>query len=76
MADGTAAPLVRTGGVDLDEKFRPKFEDDLTHSLYCGSIAFLLHKLPFVQGITSARDIGEIVSQAILEDRPRFQLSA
>jgi len=76
MADGTAAPLVRTGGVDLDEKFRPKFEDDLTHRLYCGSIAFLLHKLPFVQGITSARDIGEIVSQAILEDRPRFQLSA
>jgi hypothetical protein len=43
------------------------FEDNLSNNLYCGSIAFLLHKLPFVQGITSARDIGEVISKAILK---------
>lgn len=68
--------LVRTGGVDLDEKFRPIFHDNLTNTLYCGSIAFLLHKLPFVQGITSARDIGEIVSKAILETVEAPKLTA
>lgn len=67
---------VRTGGVDLDDKFRPIFQDNLTNRLYCGSIAFLLHKLPFVQGITSARDIGVIVSQAILETNAKLELSA
>lgn len=66
---GEDAPrVVRTGGVDLDEKFRPVFEEDLTNRLYCGSISFLLHKLPFVQGITSARDIGAVISRAIAED--------
>ncbi len=68
--------LVRTGGVDLDDKFRPIFQDNLTNKLYCGSIAFLLHKLPFVQGITSARDIGYTVSQAILETTEAPALSA
>jgi len=49
--------------------------------LYCAAIAFLLHKEPFVQGITSARDIGETVGRAILSDiadekTPLFQISA
>lgn len=65
--DGDDEAVVRTGGIDLDDQFRPVFEDDLSNNLYCGSIAFLLHKLPFVQGITSARDIGETISKAILE---------
>lgn len=75
LVDGEGS-LVRTGGVDLDEKFRPIFQDNLTNRLYCGSIAFLLHKLPFVQGITSARDIGSVVSKAILETNAQLQLSA
>lgn len=68
--------VVRTGGVDLDNTFRPIFHDNLTNQLYCGSIAFLLHKLPFVQGITSARDIGYVVSKAILEATAKPELSA
>jgi uncharacterized NAD(P)/FAD-binding protein YdhS len=60
--------LVRTGGVDLDAAFRPKFEGNFCNQLYCAAISFLLHKLPFVQGITSAHEIGEIVSKAILDD--------
>lgn len=66
--DGSDHGIVRTGGIDLDHKFRPVFEDDLSDRLYCGSISFLLHKLPFVQGITSARDIGEVIAQAIVEE--------
>ena len=60
--------FARTGGVDLDAAFRPKFTHNLCNQLYCAAISFLLHKLPFVQGITSSRDIGEVVSRAILED--------
>jgi uncharacterized NAD(P)/FAD-binding protein YdhS len=64
----TEEAFIRSGGVDLDAAFRPKFEDNLCNQLYCAAISFLLHKLPFVQGITSAHEIGEIVSSAILED--------
>lgn len=71
----------RTGGIDLDDAFRPKFETNLTNRLYCAAISFLLHKLPFVQGITSAHDIGRTVSAAILDDIEQeragsFQMSA
>lgn len=74
-ADGEA-DIIRTGGVDLDDCFRPVFEHNLSRNLYCGSISFLLHKLPFVQGITSARDIGAVISAAILEAEQPFSLSA
>jgi hypothetical protein len=56
-----------TGGIDLDEAFRPIFEENLCNRLYCAAISFLLHKMPFVQGITSSHQIGGIVSKAILE---------
>ncbi|OJF98192.1 FAD/NAD(P)-binding protein [Pararhizobium antarcticum] len=76
-----AESTVRTGGIDLDHAFRPKFEDNLCNHLYCAAISFLLHKLPFVQGITSAHDIGNVVSAAILSNieqahAGRFQMSA
>lgn len=60
--------VVATGGIDLDDKFRPKFEQPLCRNLYCVSIPFLLHKLPFVQGITSAEELGTLVGSAILDD--------
>jgi uncharacterized NAD(P)/FAD-binding protein YdhS len=60
--------FTRTGGVDLDAAFRPKFEGNLCNQLYCAAISFLLHKLPFVQGITGAREIGDIISKAVLRD--------
>jgi uncharacterized NAD(P)/FAD-binding protein YdhS len=64
----TQEAFTRTGGIDLDAAFRPKFEYNLCNRLYCAAISFLLHKLPFVQGITSAHEIGDIVSRAILSD--------
>jgi uncharacterized NAD(P)/FAD-binding protein YdhS len=64
--DDTAT--VATGGIDLDSQFRPKFEKPVTNNLYCVSIPFLLHKLPFVQGIRSAEELGSLVAKAILDD--------
>ncbi|MDG7109364.1 hypothetical protein OVN26_10625, partial [Streptococcus pneumoniae] len=60
--------MVRTGGIDVDEFYRPRLGLMSEGRLYCAAIAFLLHKEPFVQGITSARDIGETVGRAILKD--------
>jgi uncharacterized NAD(P)/FAD-binding protein YdhS len=60
--------IVRTGGIDVDAHYRPKIEGPLSNRLYCAAIAFLLHKEPFVQGITSACEIGETVAEAILSD--------
>ncbi|MGN7292026.1 FAD/NAD(P)-binding protein [Rhizobium sp. SAFR-030] len=72
---------VRTGGIDIDDSFRPLVPAHLTNHLYCAAISFLLHKHPFVQGITSAHEIGETVAEAILADVDRveqglFQISA
>jgi uncharacterized NAD(P)/FAD-binding protein YdhS len=68
LADDDGESTTRTGGIDLDAAFRPNFEKNLSNRLYCAAISFLLHKLPFVQGITSAHEIGDIVAAAILED--------
>ncbi|MCV3764738.1 FAD/NAD(P)-binding protein [Rhizobium sp. TRM95796] len=76
LSKGDDGAIRRTGGVDLDGAFRPIFERPLTNRLYCGSIAFLLHKLPFVQGITSARDIGQVISAAIIEEVDKGELVA
>lgn len=57
-----------TGGIEVDEHFRPIVDRNVCTNLYCISIPFLLHKLPFVQGITSARDMAEIAAAAIVSD--------
>ncbi|MET0747074.1 MAG: FAD/NAD(P)-binding protein [Rhizobium sp.] len=68
IANDDGESTTRTGGIDLDAAFRPKFEQNLSNRLYCAAISFLLHKLPFVQGITSAHEIGETVASAILAE--------
>jgi len=57
-----------TGGLELDAQFRPVVTAPLCRNLYCAAIPFLLHKMPFVQGITSAKEIGDIVSRTIKGD--------
>ena len=57
----------RTGGIEIDKNFRPRVEAGLSNNLYCVSVPFLLHKMPFIQGITSAHQMGEKVSAAIIE---------
>jgi hypothetical protein len=66
--EGSPDVTVETGGIELDDAFRPIFQHNLSNKLYCAAISFLLHKLPFVQGITSAEEIGGIVSKAIVDD--------
>lgn len=68
ISESEEESFARTGGVDLDSAFRPRFTHNLCNQLYCAAISFLLHKLPFVQGITSAHEIGEVVSRAILAE--------
>ncbi|NTJ44211.1 hypothetical protein G6L28_16550 [Agrobacterium larrymoorei] len=57
----------RLGGVDVDDVYRIRAYGTPT-SLYCAAIPYLLHKDPFIQGITSAAEIGETVAQAIIKD--------
>jgi uncharacterized NAD(P)/FAD-binding protein YdhS len=67
LSSNTEEIFTRTGGIDLDAALRLKFEDNLCNQLYCAAISFLLHKMPFVQGITSAHELGRAVSKAIIE---------
>jgi uncharacterized NAD(P)/FAD-binding protein YdhS len=67
ITDANVVPMIRTGGIDIDDLYRPNTTTPLCNNLYCAAISFLLHKHPFVQGITSAWEIGETVSGAILD---------
>lgn len=58
----------RSGGIDVDECYRAKSISAGSNRIYCAAIPFLLHKHPFVQGITSAAEIGEVVAHAIIND--------
>jgi uncharacterized NAD(P)/FAD-binding protein YdhS len=68
ICDDASGKIRRTGGIDVDESYRPLKTAPLTNQLYCVAIPFLLHKHPFVQGITSAAELGETAAKAILED--------
>ncbi|MNL54466.1 hypothetical protein D3C87_1778000 [compost metagenome] len=39
--------------------------------LYIPAVSYLLHKRPFVQGITSAAELGKIVAESIIADVTR-----
>lgn len=54
-----------TGGIALDEAFRPLLLQPLCNRLYCLSLPFLLAQFPFVQGITSSAELGAVVAEAI-----------
>lgn len=68
FADPLDAIYLRTGGIDVDECYRPRITGLLSNRLYCVAIPFLLHKHPFMQGITSAADLGEVAAKAIIAD--------
>lgn len=63
----------RSGGIDVDESYRAQSVHGVPGRIYCAAIPFLLHKHPFVQGITSAAEIGEVVAHAIINDVMRSQ---
>lgn len=68
---GLAKSMKRTGGIDVDDQFRVRVKADVCRELYCVSIPFLLHKLPFVQGIASAHEIGTLVARSVVAEADR-----
>jgi uncharacterized NAD(P)/FAD-binding protein YdhS len=61
--------LRRTGGIDVDEQCRPLIAGiKPVRRLYIPAVSYLLHKRPFVQGITSAAELGQIVARSIIAD--------
>ena len=61
-------PLTKeTGGIDIDDHYRLKFSEPLCNELYCVALPYLLHKNPFIQGLTSAFELGVGVATAILD---------
>ena len=53
-------------GIDLDPAFRPRSDTGLHGELHCLALPFLLHRMPFSQGITSSEELGSEVAAAIL----------
>ncbi|MCL6652685.1 FAD-dependent oxidoreductase [Agrobacterium rubi] len=74
LGDNTVS-TVRLGGIDVDESYRTRTAGTVSNRLYCAAIPFLLHKNPFVQGITSAAETGEIVAHAIIDDLNHVQFT-
>ncbi|CAM3190872.1 FAD-dependent urate hydroxylase HpyO/Asp monooxygenase CreE-like FAD/NAD(P)-binding domain-containing protein [Sphingomonas antarctica] len=56
-SDDAAGPK----GVDVDDAFHPISDQPEASRLFCLSIPFILGRHPFVQGITSSHEMGEIV---------------
>lgn len=65
---------VRTGGIDVDARCRPAVAGiAAARRLFIPAVSYLLHKRPFIQGITSAAELGKIVGEAIKEDVTRLR---
>lgn len=48
-------------GIMVDAQFRPVSDHPARDRLFCLSIPFILERHPFIQGITSSHEMGEIV---------------
>lgn len=48
-------------GVAIDDTFHPVSENPAAQRLYCLSIPYILGRHPFIQGITSSHEMGNIV---------------
>lgn len=52
-------------GIVIDDLFRPMAEGIPADRLFCLGLPFIMGRHPFVQGITSSHEMGEIVGQAL-----------
>lgn len=48
-------------GIAVDERFHPVTDHPAGKRLFCLSIPFILERHPFIQGITSSHEMGELV---------------
>ncbi|MEJ8307679.1 FAD/NAD(P)-binding protein [Agrobacterium larrymoorei] len=74
FSDGGDREFAHLGGIDVDEDYRVISGGALHTALYCAAIPYLLHKHPFIQGITSAAEIGEVVAVSIIKDLTKIDL--
>jgi uncharacterized NAD(P)/FAD-binding protein YdhS len=56
--------LVR--GIAIDDEFHPISDDIPENRLFCLSLPFLMGRHPFIQGITSAHDMGSVVGERLV----------
>lgn len=56
------APPSTSRGIAIDDQFRPISSDIPDDQLFCLGLPFILGRHPFIQGITSSRDIGLVVA--------------
>lgn len=61
VCDARADDAEGPKGVAIDELFHPVSDHPAAQHVYCLSIPFILGRHPFVQGITSSYEMGEIV---------------
>ncbi|WP_240047445.1 FAD/NAD(P)-binding protein [Sphingomonas panacisoli] len=52
-------------GIVIDDEFHPLADDGPADRLFCLSLPFLLGRHPFIQGITSSHEMGEIVGKEL-----------
>jgi len=48
-------------GIEVDEVFHPVSDHSAAKRVFCLSIPFILSRHPFIQGITSAHEMGQVV---------------
>ncbi|WP_416463707.1 FAD/NAD(P)-binding protein [Sphingomonas sp. VDB2] len=54
-----------TRGIVIDDQFHPVSPDIPTDQLFCLSLPFLMGRHPFIQGITSAHEMGLVVGEEL-----------
>src|ERR1700761_3139008 len=52
-------------GIVIDDEFHPVADDIPVDQLFCLSLPFILGRHPFIQGITSSHEMGQVVGQQL-----------
>ncbi len=65
--EASADPTGSSRGIAIDDLFQPVAEGLPADRLFCLSLPFIMGRHPFVQGITSSRDMGEIVGRRLAD---------
>lgn len=63
--EATDGPAGSPRGIVIDDAFHPIADDVPADRLFCLSLPFIMGRHPFIQGITSSHEMGEIVGEAL-----------
>jgi uncharacterized NAD(P)/FAD-binding protein YdhS len=63
--EASAGASGHSRGIAIDDQFHLVSEDAPVDQLFCLSLPFILGRHPFIQGITSSHEMGEIVGQEL-----------